>query len=143
MTVRNRVPGFVLIVLAMGGCGYLESGTWVDEPDNYRRAWGSPAPTDLDVVHSWYWRSSHFTREEAYYFELVGQEGIAEAFVETNRLEVAEPEILSRFLFCFDRPRWFAPGDPSRYRVWVSRQPDALAVRDKTSDRSFIYACQM
>ena len=30
-----------------------------DDPENFQRAWNQPAPTDLRIAHSWYWRSAH------------------------------------------------------------------------------------
>lgn len=95
------------------------------------------------MVRSWYWRSPHFFREEAYYFHIVGGPGFAEAFALENEMTEAGPDAVKGFHFCFERPDWFAPGDLDRYRVWVSREPHGLALQEEDADESFVCACQL
>nr|BAJ07084.1 hypothetical protein [uncultured bacterium] len=131
-----------VLVLATA-CGYFKSGTWEDDPKNFRRAWGVPPPEGMNVIHSWYRRSAHFTREEVYYFELVGDPAFAEAFAEVNNMATADPATLEGHGFCFDRPEWFAPEHPDRYHVWVGPRRSSLVLREEESDRIFVYACQL
>ena len=97
----------------------------------------------MTVVHSWYRRTAHFTREEVYYFEIVGHKEFAEAFAEVNDMATVTPETLEGFGFCFERPAWFAPELPSRYDMWVGRRRSSLVLREQKSDRTFVYACQL
>jgi hypothetical protein len=63
----KRNPGLAVLVVTLipaVECGYFRSGTWVDDPKNYARAWGYSKPDEIDLVHSWYRRSPHFTRED-------------------------------------------------------------------------------
>ena len=64
---------FVITALALGlvGCG----GTYVDEKYNFERALDLPRPKDVQVVHSIYWQSPHFTDEHCYYLELLPSDG--------------------------------------------------------------------
>lgn len=141
--MRNLTPFVILLFLGATGCGYFMAGTWEDDPDNFRRAWGISPPEEIRVIHSWYRRSPHFTLEEMYYFEIDGPMAFAEAFAQANDMAAAEPSVLEDYSFCSERPAWFAPGPPSRYSVWISERPTALALHEKTSNRSFIYACQL
>ena len=124
-------------------CG--ESGTWVDDPRNLERAWGAETPRDVAVVHSWYWRSSHFTREEIYYFQLRADAGYAEAFATANGLALHEPGDLNGFRFMSPRPSWFAPKDPAAYKVWSTgtEHPSAVVMFDPATSEVFIHAAQL
>ena len=63
---RSLLLSFLLLTAA---CGYFSSGTWEDDPKNWKRAWGSSKPDEVVMPHSWYWRSPHWSREEAYGFQ--------------------------------------------------------------------------
>lgn len=144
MLVESLSTVTVLLSLMLTiGCGYFKGGAWEDDPKNFQRAWGMSPPEGLRVLHSWYFRSAHFTREEVYYFEIVGIQEFAEDFAEVNGMVLAEPESLERFSFCVERPSWFAPKDPEHYRIWTSRQPSGIVLQEKVGDRSFIYVCQL
>ena len=133
----------MLLAVLAAGCGYFKSGTWKDDPKNFERAWGVSPPEELNIVHSWYWRSPHFTREEAYYFEFEGLSEIAEAFVEANNMRRVEAEVLDSFGFCFTRPEWFASKPSGRYSAWTSERGTALLLREEATDRVYIHACQL
>ena len=84
---------FVLLVLVTSavGCGYFRSGTWVDDPKNFARAWGYSKPDEIEMVRSWVWRSAHFTREESYFFQFRWHEELFEQFISANRMQAIEP----------------------------------------------------
>jgi len=65
-------------------CGYFGSGRWEDDPGHWRRAWGYSKPPDVVIIHSWYWRSAHWTREEAYFFQFKWHEELFEQLVNRN-----------------------------------------------------------
>jgi len=51
------------MVLVLVGCG----GTYVDDKRNFERAFQTKCPTDIEVVHSAYSKTPHFTEEHEYY----------------------------------------------------------------------------
>ena len=53
------------LALVAGGCG--RAGTWTDDPGNWRRIFRGPKPAGVAMIHSWYWRSPHFTMEFEYF----------------------------------------------------------------------------
>lgn len=121
------------------------SGTWVDDPGNFKRAWGTEPPAGVQVVHSWYWRSGHFTREEIYYFQLRAEEAYAEAFAAENHLEVSSPSELGQLSFADPKPVWFAPKDPTAYRIWStgSQESPGFVLADRGTGDIFIYFEQL
>ena len=54
----------------LAACGPVKFGNWTDDPDNWGRAFQSSKPDDVEVVHSYYYRSPHFTYEFSYYFHI-------------------------------------------------------------------------
>jgi hypothetical protein len=136
----------MLVGLAMlgAGCGYFSNGTWEDDPKNFKRAWGVPKPADVQMVHSWYWRSPHWTREEAYFFEFRKHDAFFQGFVSANSLERVFPtptDLLQRFTFA--PPAWFLPKPLDAYETWSAKRCDAWLLRDKATGEIFIYACQL
>lgn len=102
------------------GCGYLKSGMWDDDPKNWKRAFGTTKPDDVQVVHSQYYRSAHFTYEFHYYFEIEHNEGLRTQLSEENSL-VEFRGVIAENAFkrlSMNRPDWFASKDVSSYQLW-------------------------
>lgn len=115
-----------LVCLMLTGCGYFYSGTWEDDDDNWERAYGYEKPDDIDVVHSWYWRSPHFTVEYELYMETTLNKNILQSFLSKGDL-VQRPGDASesiKDLVGYDtRPDWFVPKTLDKYETWVGRVP--------------------
>jgi hypothetical protein len=145
MRTALLAAGALLSVLGVSGCH--RSGTWVDDPNNFQRAWGQSAPRDLQILHSWYWRSAHFTREEALYFQFARHEELMRGFIAENRLQpVADPTSVNVSDYsCFLRPPWFAPKPLAAYNVWVTPRDAsrALVLEDRSTRDFFVSACQL
>lgn len=132
----------VALLLLSVGCGYFVSGTWEDDPKNYKRAWGYSKPQEIDLVHSWYWRAPHWTREEAYFFEFRWNKDLFEQFRSYNNLRPVTPNNIEGF--CFPKPPWFAPKSPASYDAWSCESShDCLMLRATATQELFIYACQL
>lgn len=137
----------LLISLALTGCH--QSGEWTDDPQNLTRAWGKSGSKGLRAVHSTYWRSAHFTREEVLYFQLEPTAGLKEAFIQANGLVSVDATSALAAEFCRSRPAWFAPARPSSYAAWgpaasVSHEPSHILLpEDRVSGHLFVYACQL
>lgn len=133
-----------ILVLALLSAACHRSGTWIDDPKNVERAWGIELPPDVTIRHSWYWRSAHFTREEAYFFEIGWNEELFHGFTRENGMAPLPSRSDISDYTCFDRPAWFAPGDPAGYEVWVgSERTGGVLLRSRRSMDLFIAACQL
>lgn len=114
----------VMIAFAVLGasCGYLKSGTWEDDPRNWGRAFDSEKPTYVEVVHSKYWRSPHFTYEFEYFFEISDRRGEfkKELFSRNSLVKLPPSEAAEARDHCFgEPPPWFVPRAAAEYDVWV------------------------
>ena len=110
----------VILVLGIGcylmtsGCG--QAGTWEDDPKNWSRAFqGYSQPTNVTVVHSWYWRSPHFTYEAIYYFELESNPKFLQDWLALEPDLVLIPPSARPAKLHPDRPSWFVPGPQDQY----------------------------
>jgi len=104
---------FVVNVVA-GGCGYLQSGRWEDDPANWSRAFKSSKPEDVVVLHSLYWRAPHWTWEGGYTFEIQANPTFRKDLFGRNQLV----EVPGDRNDCFNPPAWFAPRPVGSYELW-------------------------
>jgi hypothetical protein len=119
------------------GCG----GTYVDDKHNFERAFKCKQPDDIQVVHSIYYQSPHFTDEHCFYFELLpatnsnflNQFTTAPDIVATNGSEIPTLGL--------ERPKWFAPKSKGSYKMWVyTNQFAPFGILQDTQDhRLFFY----
>jgi hypothetical protein len=117
----------LLSCLLLTGCGYFYSGTWEDDPDTWERVYGYEKPNEIQVVHSWYWRSPHFTMEYELYMETTLNKDIIHSFLSKGDM-VQRPGYVNESvgdLVDYDtRPAWFGPKTLDKYEVWVSNNPE-------------------
>jgi hypothetical protein len=97
------------------------AGTWVDDPDNWSRAFQSTKPADVAVVHSKYWRSPHWTFEFEYFFEIAPNQELQEQLFSENKLRriTGEEAAKAKEHNSDAAPVWFAPKAASEYDIWV------------------------
>ena len=129
----------LLITVILMGCG--PSGTWSDDPKNWKRAFGEARPVEgVTVVHSWYMRTPHFTAEFAWFFELTLSDKVKRNLIESpglRRLPLFSTEDLKLRVFS-DRPGWFKPEPLSDYDVFESTtDPGFFMLVQKSGGRSF------
>jgi hypothetical protein len=109
-------------------CGYARSGTWDDDPANWKRAFRSGKPDDVKVVHSQYWRAPHWSYEAGYAFEIEANDALERQLLGENALRKLDAaSVTSRDRSCFGEcPPWFAAGSLDQYDIWVyADAPDA------------------
>ena len=119
------------------------SGTWKDDPKNWERALGERTPTNITVIHSWHWRSAHWTHESAYCFEVRGAvRGTLLSDTNLVRLETTNTNIE----FVAERPSWFAPKPMDAYEIWGYTNDPPSKFRlliDKTDETAFFTDFQL
>jgi len=108
------------LLLCLAGCGYFVSGTWEDDPGNWNRAFPSPKPDDVVVLHSKYWRSPHWTCEFAYFFEIQRNDEFRASLFTQNKLVRLEGADAANAMHNFfgEAPAWFPPKPAEEYEVW-------------------------
>jgi hypothetical protein len=143
MTTARTASLLLLAVAVTTACGYVMSGTWEDDPRNWKRAFQSVKPADVVVVHSKYWRSPHWSIEFEYFFEIAPNAALKAQLFTANRLRQVGGEEAKRIRARIfgDRPGWFAPKDVSAYEVWsFDGEPERnfKVLIDKSSGHMFI-----
>jgi hypothetical protein len=83
------------------------AGTWEDDPKNWFRAFNEQTPPDVQVLHSKYWKSDHFTYEYIYFFEISATPGWKETFLKNRNLELVSPS----------KARDYRPTQPISFRT--------------------------
>jgi len=142
----NRLS-ILLVALVLTGCGPLVSGTWSDDPKNWKRAFGESRPNDgISIVHSWYMRTPHFTAEFAWFFELELSEEAKKELItnsELTKLTNTAPEGLRSRMYQ-NRPSWFLPEPLAAFDVFESKiHRDFLIFVAKVGGRSFWTSYQL
>jgi hypothetical protein len=118
--MRRILKSLLLCLAAAVCCGCHESGKWEDDARNWKRAMGYPKPKDVEVVHSVYWRTPHFTREDGWTFQIKAPASFSKDWLARYKVKhpdagkLAELEQLKR-----ERPAWFLPKPIAEYDIWV------------------------
>ncbi len=110
----------LVLALAAGGCG-RRSGIWSDDPGNWKRIFQGPKPAGVEMVHSWYWRSPHFTLEFEYFAVIAPNDDFWEKMSREGALTLLTARTAreaSTNGFLHARPAWFAPGPLEDYDIW-------------------------
>lgn len=124
-TPMNRAIRFTLFIitasLCLSGCGLLVSGTWEDDPGNWLRAFQTTMPDNVVVIHSYYWRSTHWSYEFQYFFALEPNAELTEQIISQNRLVKLDDSDAAWALHdrLNEQPAWFAPKAPDAYTIWT------------------------
>jgi hypothetical protein len=139
MLTTTKVPWrlllSVLFLLVLPGCG----GTWVDDEGNFNRIFGFKQPPDVLVLHSYYWKSPHWSTEFSYFIALQGSprfiSGLTTAEFMTS---VAADQTLLKSCGT-KQPQWFLPSPLANYQAWVPKAVTGYRVfRDKADGSLFL-----
>ena len=99
-------------------CGYVNSGTWVDDPDNWERAYNEPKPDNIEIIKSEFTRYPHFTYEFDFYVQIKPNVEVIRGFLGTRNLKQIE---YSDIVTAGQTPNWFVPGEQSDYEIYRSQ----------------------
>ena len=128
----------ILAVVFLTGCH--ESGTWKDDARNWKRIFREAKPDHITVVHSWFWRSPHFTYEYEYYLHVQKHADLQRRLLTLNSMIeiVGEKELRDATAWPGRRPDWFAPKPVAQYQVLMySNAPNSefrLLIDRETGD---------
>jgi len=120
------------------------SGTWNDDPKNWRRAFGEDRPKSVRVLHSQYWRTAHFPGDEfGWYFELKVAPEELRKLIRPDLIPVEILENTKMDTSCPDRPWWFVPKPLQSYQVWRSGSADNYRLFvDRATSEAFVSDCR-
>jgi hypothetical protein len=136
----RNLRGSLLVLVAALLVGCHESGTWKDDDGSWKRIFRVPKPADITVVHSWFWRSPHFTYEYEYYIQVQKQADLQKRLLTMNPMKQLsqDGELGVAAAWPQNRPTWFVPKPITHYEVWVySNAPNSnfrLLIDRETGD---------
>jgi len=135
----------LLITASLSSCGYFNSGTWKDDPENWGRVFGQDAPEKVEVVHSHFWKSAHFTYEFIAYFEIkTDEEFVKEYFIDYYDLRKYDEKNAKNIplLGQGDFPDWFVKKDKDNYDIWLGDEFDFTLYIDKVTENIYFSMVQ-
>jgi hypothetical protein len=137
---KNGIIFFLIFSLSTS-CGYLQSGTWEDDPKNWERIYSVKKPEDIRVIHSWYWRSPHWSLEQEFFIEIEYNDQVLKSFFSKGNLEQIKNGNALKIESDLDqnKPKWFSPKTNDQYEIWVSAElgDDFMLFIDKKSGHLF------
>jgi hypothetical protein len=127
---------FVALLLVMlSGCG----GTWVDDSGNFKRIFGFDKPFDVEIRHSYYWKSAHWSTEYRYFVALRGSIKFANGLTAPQVMVPAVPDAGAREVCGSNPPGWFLPKPLSHYALWTPKNASKYRVfRDEDDGTLFV-----
>lgn len=114
--------GLVALALLLSlSCGYLQGGVWEDDDGNWQRAFGSERPATYVVPHSKYWRSTHWSYEFRYLFQVKANAIFRHELFARNKLrQLPSAGVADAIRNPFgDSPSWFCPKGAGSYDAWA------------------------
>ncbi len=147
----RRSAARVLLGLSLilgSACGYFQGGIWEDDPGNWSRAFGSEKPAAYVVAHSKYWRSTHWSYEFHYVFQIkANAEFKSELFARNKLRQLPATAVAGAIRNPFgDSPSWYCPKSFASYDAWVFQdQPESnfRILIDKESGDIFLMDYQV
>ena len=105
----------MLFAVLLVGCH--KSGTWRDDTGIWKRIFRVEKPANVTVVHSWFWRSPHFTYEFEYYLQVEKSADLQKRLFTAYR-GTDDPTAIMAWSQQ-NRPAWFAPKPVAEYEVLI------------------------
>ena len=130
-----RLASLMLFVL-LTSC---TSGTWTDDPGNFKRIFDFSKPDDVKVLHSYYWKSPHWTVEYAYFIVLQPSQKFTSGLTDPRIVTVVKSDEALLDSCDGKRPAWFLPKPITNYDAWLSKAGGGYRLfRDKTDGTLFL-----
>jgi hypothetical protein len=128
--------GVVFLGLTLlSACG----GRWIDDSSNFERIFGFDKPQGVEVLHSYYWKSSHWTTEYSYFIALRASQKFVTGLTSAKLMDQASLTGTAIGSCGNERPSWFLPKSITAYEAWVPKGGgDYRVFRDKGDGTLFV-----
>jgi len=90
-------------------------GTWVDDGGNFKRVFGFSKPPEVKVLHSYYWKSPHWSVEYRYFISLQASPKFVDGLTSSELMTVVVPDSAVLDICGDERPKWFLPKPLANY----------------------------
>lgn len=123
---------FLLIVFLSSLLSCIEKNI-KDPIEVYKRWAGHEPPNDVQILHTDYWESPHWTKEYLLYMELQTTATWRREFVQQNKLKY---DSTANFPIN-SMPKWFSP--TANFKTLVKPKSNSIYSIDTVNNRIFIY----
>ena len=133
----------VLMALVLSGCGPMVSGTWKDDPKNWKRYFKERQPSDIVVRHSFYQRSPQpVFLEFSCFFEIDDSKAARSHFgfgdtIKRTSLKISE---VDEYRLGYVEVPWFpTPSSVGDFEIWRPQDKSFyVVIVDRKRGRIFI-----
>jgi hypothetical protein len=131
----RRLLSSVALLCVLSSCG----GTWVDDGGNFERVFGFVKPPEVKVLHSYYWKSTHWSVEYRYFISLQASPKFVDGLTSSELMTAVVPDGAVLDICGGERPKWFLPKPLGNYDVWVPKAAVGYRVfRDRADGALFL-----
>lgn len=124
----------LLTVILFTSCG----GTWENDDDNWGKTFGEEKPQNINLINSYFWKSSHWTYEFITYMEIEYNQEWLKKMTNDYEMEASLTFSHSEIGFEEDKPKWFAPKPETEYILLKSNKlSEAKILIDKKTNIIF------
>lgn len=143
MNAKTRTLWVLLSAATLITAFACSSGTWNDDSGNFKRVFGFTKPNDVQVIHSYYWKSPHWTTEYRYFVAMKAAQKFTSALTSAELMKSVPPSDVDVTGCGSERPSWFLPKSLTDYEMWVpkSAEPSHFTYRvfrDKADGTLFV-----
>lgn len=130
-----RLLSSVALLCILAACG----GTWVDDGGNFKRVFGFGKPPEVKVLHSYYWKSPHWSVEYRYFIALQASSKFVAGLTSSELMTAVASDRAVLDGCGVERPKWFLPKPLGNYDVWVPKEAAGYRVfRDRADGALFL-----
>jgi hypothetical protein len=123
------------LLYTLASCG----GILVDDGGNFERVFGFDKPPGVKVLHSYYWKSPHWSTEYRYFIALQASSNFVDGLTSSELMTPVAPDRIALDACRGERPGWFLPKPLSNYDEWIPKvEADYRVFRDRADGALFV-----
>ena len=133
----TRLLLLMIISSSLSSCGYFNSGTWEDDPETWNKVFGEEVPSEVEIIHSRFWKSAHWSYEFEVFFEIKTNHSFFKKYF-INNADVKKVKKLQFQDYYFqEKPIWFLPKTIENYVIWTNENENLKIYVDKKTYHIF------
>lgn len=127
----------LLFLLLTTSCG----GTWENDDTSWEKTFGEEKPTDIELINSYFWKSSHWTYEFEVYMEIKYNQKWLLKMIDDYEMEATTEFSMNQIGLVNEKPSWFAPKTAEDYVLLKSNKltEAKILIDKKTSTLYFTF----
>ncbi len=96
------------------------------------------------MIHSYYWRSDHFTTEYIYFFEITASPQWRESFIKQREAGSVAASNARSFEVGYDKtPAWFVTAPVENFHVWDRPGYHGSVWMNRMNEHLYFYGVQL